>query len=269
MDFGQRLKNLRLEQNITQQELAESVGVSVVTVRNWERGTKKPAMDAIIALARELKITTDGLLDINTFGIVRRSIILSPEEKKLLKTYQALDSHGKKAVDMICALEKERMDASEQIVLTKKAEFIPKKTRERYIPRYTTPSAAGYNIPLDGTDFEMMLVDSNVPTDADYAVDIQGNSMYPYINDGDMVYVKKDEELSNGDVGIFCVDGAMYCKQLYVDDERNLTLVSANPDLRHTNIYVSADSEVSVKVCGKVLLGQRIDLPDYLFDDED
>lgn len=262
MDFGQRLKNLRLEQNLTQQELATAVGVSVVAVRNWERGTKKPAMDAIIALARELRITTDGLLDVNTFGIPRRSIILSPEEKKLLKTYQALDSHGKKAVDMICALEKERLDASEQIILTK-------KTRERYIPRYTTPSAAGYNVPLDGTDFEMMLVDGNVPSDADYAVDIQGNSMYPYINDGDMVYVKKDEELSNGDVGIFCVDGAMYCKQLYIDDERNLTLVSANPNLRHTNIYVSADSEVSVRVCGKVLLGQRIDLPDYLFDDED
>lgn len=269
MDFGQRLKNLRLEQNLTQQELATAVGVSVVAVRNWERGTKKPAMDAIIALARELKITTDGLLDVNTFGIPRRSIILSPEEKKLLKTYQALDSHGKKAVDMICALEKERLDASEQIILTKKTEFIPKKTRERYIPRYTTPSAAGYNVPLDGTDFEMMLVDGNVPADADYAVYIQGDSMRPYINDGDMVYVKKVEELTNGDVGIFCVDGAMYCKQMYLDDERNLTLVSANPELRHSNIYVSADSDTSVKVCGKVLLGRRIDLPDYLFEDED
>ena len=269
MNFGQRLKNLRLEQNITQQELADAVGVSAVTVRNWERGTKKPAMEAIIALARELKITTDGLLDVNTFGIKRRSIILSPAEKKQLKTYQALDEHGKKAVDMICTLEKERLDASEKKVFAKKTEFVPKRTRERFIPRYTTPSAAGYNVPLDGTDFEMMLVDGSVPADADYAVDIQGNSMYPYINDGDMVYVKKDEELSNGDVGIFCVDGAMYCKQMYIDEERNLTLVSANPDLRHTNIYVSADSEVSVKVCGKVLLGRRIDLPDYIFDEDE
>lgn len=57
--------------------------------------------------------------------------------------------------------------------------------------------------------------------------------------------------------------------ELYVDKKRNLTLVSANPDLCHSNIYVSADSETSVKVCGKVLLGRRIDLPDYLFEDED
>mgnify|MGYP000706428936 CR=1 FL=1 len=76
----------------------------------------------------------------------------------------------------------------------------------------------------------MILVDSSVPEEADYAVYIQGNSMYPYIHDGDMVYVKKDAELSVGDVGIFCVDGAMYCKQYYLDDNNNLVLVSANPE---------------------------------------
>lgn len=269
MDFGQRLKNLRLEQSLTQQELAAAVGVSVVAVRNWERGAKKPAMDAIIALARELKTTTDVLLNIAPPCTARRNIILSPEEKKLLKTYQALDTYGKKAVETICALEKERVDASYEDIHIKKPGFVPRNERERFIPRYTTPSAAGYNVSLDGADFEMMLVDGNVPPEADYAVNIQGDSMYPYINDGDMVYVKKDEELSNGDVGIFCVDGAMYCKQLYIDNERNLTLVSANPELRGSNIYVSADSEASVKICGKVLLGQRIDLPGYLFDDED
>lgn len=71
--------------------------------------------------------------------------------------------------------------------------------------------------------------------------------MYPYIHDGDMVYVKKDAELSVGDVGIFCVDGAMYCKQYYLDDNNNLVLVSANPDFRHTNIFVSADSRTFCK----------------------
>ena len=141
------------------------------------------------------------------------------------------------------------------------------KIRERYVPHYTTPSAAGSNVPLDGTDFEMMLVDGNVPEDADYAVDIQGNSMAPYIQDGDMVYVQRDAKLSVGDVGIFCVDGAMYCKQYYIDEWNNLILVSANPELRHTNVRISADSGQSVTTCGKVLLGRKIELPDYLFEE--
>ena len=109
----------------------------------------------------------------------------------------------------------------------------------------------------------MILVDDSVPYDADFAVGIQGNSMLPYIHDGDTVYVKRDCDLRIGDVGIFCVDGAMFCKQYYIDEGRNLTLVSANPRLRHTNVHISADSGSSVQCYGKVLLDQRITLPDY------
>ena len=112
----------------------------------------------------------------------------------------------------------------------------------------------------------MILVDNSVPDEADYAVNIQGNSMFPYIHDGDMVYVKKDAEMAIGDVGIFCVDGAMYCKQYYVDENGNLELVSANPELRNTNVFVSSDSGSSVKCYGKVLMGFKLELPDYLFE---
>lgn len=58
----------------------------------------------------------------------------------------------------------------------------------------------------------------------------------------------------------------MYCKQYYIDEDRNLTLVSANPRLKNTNVYISADSEASVVCYGKVLLDCRIELPDYMFD---
>lgn len=267
MDFGQRLKSLRVERNLTQQNLGDAVGVSTVTIRAWERNTKKPAMDALISLGRVLNISMDTLLDFHLNNAPNYTLVLTSSERKLLSSYQSLDNYGQKAVDTICALEKERVDA------TKKPRAIPKVIdlqqvkSERYIPRYTTPSAAGSSVPLDGVDFEMILVDSSVPEEADYAVDIQGNSMYPYIHDGDMVYVEKDAELAIGDVGIFCVDGAMYCKQYYLDDNNNLVLVSANPELRHTNIFVSVDSGRSVKACGKVLLKEKIDLPDYLFED--
>ncbi len=267
MDFGQRLKSLRLERNLTQQNLGDAVGVSTVTIRAWERNTKRPAMDALLSLGRILNISMDTLLDFHLNNAPNYTLVLTSAEKNLLSSYQSLDNYGQRAVDSICALEKERVDATKKPRVIPKVIDLQQVKSERYIPRYTTPSAAGSSVPLDGVDFEMILVDSSVPEDADYAVDIQGNSMYPYIHDGDMVYVKKDAELTIGDVGIFCVDGAMYCKQYYLDDANNLVLVSANPELRHTNIFVSADSGRSVKACGKVLLNQRIELPDYLFED--
>lgn len=267
MEFGQRLKNLRLSQEKTQQDLASCIGVSVVAVRSWEHGSKKPSMDALISLGKVLNTSIDTLLGF-TGCFQPAGVILSPTEKTLLDNYQLLDPYGKKAVETICALEKERVDALQRAHEPKVIDFKQTaKARERYVPHYATPSAAGINAPLDGVDFEMMLVDDNVPEDADYAVDIQGNSMAPYIHDGDMVYVQRDAELSIGDVGIFCVDGAMYCKQYYLDEDNNLVLVSANPALRHTNIRISADSGSSVTACGKVLLGRKVELPDYLFEE--
>lgn len=262
MDVHNKIKALRLQNDMTQKDFAHSMGVSVVSIQCWENGSKKPSMSAIISIAKIFKVTTDYLLGVNQSRDYEIPM-LSNAEHKLLSNFRMLDDHGKKVVETVCGLEKSRIISEEQYA-ENVIEF-PEKTSNpnRYIPRYTTPSAAGSSVPLDGDDFEMILVDSSVPYDADFAVGIQGNSMMPYIHDGDTVYVKRDCELNIGDVGIFCVDGAMYCKQYFVDSEGSLTLVSANPRLKHTNVYVSADSGSSVQCYGKVLLGRRIALPDY------
>lgn len=263
MELNERIKALRSEKLLTQKELGKYLGVSEVSVRCWENGTKNPSMSAIIALATLFHVTTDYLLGVS-IDENKDNLLLSQQESALLANYRILDRHGKKAIDTLCVLEKSRVE-SEMAKFETHSSIVQmaKKSPNRYIPRYTTASAAGYSAPLDGDDFEMILADESVPYEADFAVSIQGNSMYPYIHDGDTVYVQKDCELSIGDVGIFCVDGAMYCKQYYVDDERNLTLVSANPRLRHTNVYVGADSGSEVKCYGKVLLNQKVALPTY------
>ena len=114
MEFGQRLKNLRLSQKRTQQDLASCIGVSVVAVRSWEHGSKKPSMDALVSLSKSLGVSVDSLLGI-TGCFQPIGVILSPTEKTLLNNYQMLDSYGKKAVETMCALEKERVDALQKV----------------------------------------------------------------------------------------------------------------------------------------------------------
>ena len=264
MELCDRIKSLRIKNSMTQKELGTYLKVSEVSIRNWETGIKNPSMLAVVAMAKVFNVTTDYLLGVS-IEPEKDNLLLNQQEITLLSNYRVLDKYGRKAVDTLCVLEKSRVEAERKP--KPKAEIISFETKpSRYIPRYTTPSAAGYSVPLDGDDFEMILVDDNVPTDADFAVGVQGNSMYPYIKDGDTVYVKKDCELSIGDVGIFCVDGAMYCKQYFVDDDRNLILVSANPRLRNTNVFIGADSEASVRCYGKVLLDCKIDLPSYIYE---
>lgn len=260
MEFNERLKALRMQAKMTQQDLSRLLGVSVVTIRNWEAGLKQPSMAAIIALSKTLCASSDYLLGLKP-DTQNQIIPITKAETRLLSDYRVLDYYGKKAVDAVCAVEKERAAANERII------DFAEHTTVRYIPKYFTPSAAGYAVPLDGDEYEMIPVDDSVPNDADFATIAHGESMAPYIHDGDTIFVKNDSELDVGDVGIFIVNGARYCKQYYVDNDRNLTLVSANPALRGSNIYVSAESDTTVTCCGKVLLPENIPLPDYFLEE--
>ncbi len=266
MKLSKRIQSLRIQSNLTQKDLGDIINVSVVSIGGWENGTRKPSAEAIIALSKVFNVSTDYLLGV-VIAPEKDALLLSQNEKTLLSNYRVLDKHGRKAVDTLCIIEKSRVE-SEGVSKRRQSNVISmEKSSARYIPRYTTPSAAGSSVPLDGDDFEMILVDDTVPAAADFAVGIQGNSMYPYIHDGDTVYVKKNTELSVGDVGIFCVDGAMYCKQYYLDDDRNLILLSANPRLKHTNVFIGAESDTDVRCYGKVLLDCHIELPDYIYED--
>lgn len=254
MEIKDKIKSLRVSKGLTQKDVGSKIGVSVVTIQNWENGVKTPSTNAIISICQLFNVSSDELLGIKV-SECNNILAFSKEEMKLVETYRGLDRFGRMAVNSICKVENARSECA-------------KTERERpvrLLRKYYTPAAAGYSVPIDGEDYEMIPAD-DAPYNADFAVGIQGNSMSPIIEDGDVVYVSSNVELRNGDIGIFCVDGAMYCKQLYADDKGNVTLVSANPDLRHTNVFIGADYGSTLTVYGKVLTGYRTELPDYIFE---
>ena len=62
IDFPQRLAALRKERNLTQQALAEAVGMGITQVKRYEAGTSQPTLDAIRKLATTLRVSADDLL---------------------------------------------------------------------------------------------------------------------------------------------------------------------------------------------------------------
>lgn len=261
MDFNENLRAIRTNRGITQKSLGLSIGVTPVTIGNWERGVRQPSFDLLIRLAETLRTSTDELLGHPPFFAESDT---DKAVEALTKKYRALDLHGRKLVDTVCTMEYERIDQSAKIVKFPSESEEHCASTNRYIPCYLSPPAAGFGAPLGGEDFEMIRVDDKTPDDADYAVRISGDSMEPYIHDGELVYVKEVVDLDDGDVGIFSVNGEMYCKQYYVDEERNLHLLSANPKRANASVHVSHDSGYTVSCCGKVLLGFNIPLPDEI-----
>ena len=62
MSIGERLYNLRKEKGLSQEDLANELGVSRQTVSKWETGESSPDFDKIIPLCNFFGITSDELL---------------------------------------------------------------------------------------------------------------------------------------------------------------------------------------------------------------
>ena len=64
MSFGERLKELRTANNLSQMQLANILNISQSAVAKWELGKTEPTASAIILIAKYFNETTDYILGV-------------------------------------------------------------------------------------------------------------------------------------------------------------------------------------------------------------
>mgnify|MGYP003309124843 CR=1 FL=1 len=62
MLIGKRIKDMRLEKGMSQQELGDMIGVTKVSICGYENGTRTPSLETFCILADIFETTTDYLL---------------------------------------------------------------------------------------------------------------------------------------------------------------------------------------------------------------
>ena len=62
MDFGDKLKQYRLKEGFSQEQLAEKIGVSRQAITKWETKRGLPDVENMIILAELFKLTLDELV---------------------------------------------------------------------------------------------------------------------------------------------------------------------------------------------------------------
>ena len=67
MTFGQTIKSLRREANMTQENLAELLSISPQAVSRWETDVAMPDISLLPPLANLFNVTTDYLLGMETY----------------------------------------------------------------------------------------------------------------------------------------------------------------------------------------------------------
>ena len=240
MAFGELLRRRREELGISRDDLAAALGVSRSAIGNYETSVSFPKEDVLLQLFNALDVDPNYLFR----GSFRQSFQCSQSEQQMLEQYRRLPRAARQTVRSV-------MDGFAAVQRESESE-VPAREK-RMIPLYASPAAAGFAAPVFMEDYELLPVTDDVPVGAELAVRIQGDSMEPYIADGSVVYVNHDP-LQSGDVGIFCVDGEMLCKQYHRDALGLVYLFSLNRKREAMDVVFPAGSGRSLTCFGRVMI---------------
>ena len=116
MAFNDRLKESRTSANLTQEQLAEKLGIAKSTLSGYESGNREPTIATIAKIIDILNVDANYLYQDEVKRIDK--IVVDIEEKTLLEKYRALDRHGKEMVDFTLEKEWERSTESTDNVIS-------------------------------------------------------------------------------------------------------------------------------------------------------
>lgn len=225
MAFADRLKEARLKNGYTQEQIAEKIGIAKSTYTGYEKGNREPNVYTIGKLMEELGVDANFLWqDETTFPFE----LSYNEMENLVKKYRILDLYGQELVDFILNKEYERCTAAPDPADT---------TPIRLINYYYRLASAGTGQILFDMPPTKRIEIPDIPKyrKVDYAIGVNGDSMKPTYNDGDMLLVEMTEEIEVGEIGIFSVDGDCYVKELGKNE-----LISLNPEYKNIPLNETA-----------------------------
>lgn len=94
MDFSKNLKRLRTENKLSQEGLAEILGVSRQSISKYEQGNAYPEIDKLMVLSQKFNVTVDSLLndgqniEVKSHERINDPKVLSSERKIFVRDYK-------------------------------------------------------------------------------------------------------------------------------------------------------------------------------------
>ena len=158
--LGDRIRILRSGRALTQQAVAEALGVSRSAVAMWEKDEREPDLETLAQLAKLLGVPLTALVE-------RRE---APLPQNL------------------------------------------RPVRARRIPLLGTIAAGE---PIFAEEEHETYVDVDGSARADFALEVQGKSMEPVYKDGDVVYIRSQDDVLDGQVAAVVVDDSATLKRVY------------------------------------------------------
>lgn len=233
--FSTNLELLMNQKDMNDSDLADLVDVNRTTVTRWRKGIRSPKLDKLPEIANVFGVETLDLINDSTINDtlseidkISSQLTLSRQNNVLEFANNQLDIQNN-SKDTVIDLDTYRNDNTSETAVNG---YVSAGTGEQIFdePIFTV-NVKGYIPPHD------------------IALQVNGNSMEPMFNDKEIIFVDKSNNIKNGQIGVFIINGEAYVKKVHVGEDR-LTLVSLNKDYPDLHFYENE----GVELVGKVIL---------------
>ena len=242
MSFGTRLKARREQLGITQPQLAEMLGVSKGAIGNYETDANSPKATILFKVFDVLKCDANYLFQDEMGNNYPMKV--SYDEYESIKKYRNLDDHGKELVNFTLDKETERIEKYGKLgEVSRPVTAFPMRLISYY---FKNASAGTGQLVIDNLpDKDIEIPDKPEYRNVSYAIGVNGSSMEPAFQDGDILLVEATREIDVGDIGIFQINNECFVKKLGEKE-----LISLNKDYK--NIPLDETAATLGKVIGKL-----------------
>ncbi len=258
MNIVDRIIELCSANNITGKELGNILGLKKSPLTDWKNNKSKPTIDQLYILCDFFATSSDYLLFGTNNNILKT---VSNEDLELVISLHQL-STKQKSIIVGKIYEYEELNKKEASIksIETSSKILQMPTLEVAEPPATTTlkvyaqkASAGigqYMIDDVGV-VEREFQTNTITQKADHAIIIDGDSMYPTINNGEYVFIKEQQTIDDGEVGIFVYDDNVYCKRLHID-RKNKQLILKSDNTEYKDIIIKNFSDL--RTIGKVIL---------------
>ena len=215
--LGSNIKYLRKSRNLTQDQLANKIGVNRAMIGSYEEGRATPKISALSTLSHYFNVSIDDMVNLD-LSVKKEEFVVDKTGKGLRILTTLVDRDDKELITLV-----------------------PVKAAAGYTNGYADPDfieeLPKFNLPLP-----------ELSNDRTYrAFQIEGNSMEPVPPNAYIIceYLQNWKDLKDGKPYMIITkdDGIVY-KRVYTNDNDTLLLKSDNPDYEPYTIEAGMICEV-------------------------
>ncbi len=229
MGYGNQIKAIKIEKDISRVELADMIGVSIKTMYNYENEITKISSEDLQKIS--------NILNYNFM-----SSNMSSKNNKYVKQSQNLSSNK--------PLNTSNLKKSQDIINIPYFEDTYASAGSGIINYDETPIVMSFDI-----NFLRVFLKITGSLNNLHIINAKGDSMEPTINGGELLYINpydNEQSVISGCIYVINYDGDIFVKRVDKNPvTKSLTLISDNP--KYEPIKIEATDLINCKIIGRVV----------------